>query len=43
MYAPQVDRPETEKEAFWGVLDDVTTMVESEVLLVPDDLIVIYL
>ena len=21
VYAPQVDRPEAEKEAFWGVLD----------------------
>ena len=26
-------RPETEKEAFWGMLDDVTTVAESEVLL----------
>ena len=27
VYVPQVDRPETEKEAFWGMLDDVTTLL----------------
>ena len=32
VYAPQVDRPEAEKEAFWGMLDDVTTVAESEVI-----------
>ena len=38
VYAPQVGRPETEKEAFWGMLDDVTTLAESEVLFVAGDL-----
>ena len=39
MYAAQVGRPEAEKElAFWGILDGVTTVAESEVLLVAGDL-----
>ena len=33
VYAPQVGRPEAEKEAFWGMLDDAKTVAESEVLL----------
>lgn len=38
VYVPQVGRPEEEKEAFWGVLDDVTTVADSEVLLIAGDL-----
>ncbi|KAK3876473.1 hypothetical protein Pcinc_018758 [Petrolisthes cinctipes] len=34
----QVGRPEEEKEAFWGTLDDATMVSESEVLLVAGDL-----
>ena len=37
-YAPQVDRSEAEREGFWGMLDDVTTVTESEVLLVAGNL-----
>ena len=33
-YTPQVGRPEAGKKAFLGVLDDVTTVEESGVLLV---------
>ena len=35
VYAPQVDRPEAEKEAFWCM---VTAVAESEVQLVAGDL-----
>ena len=38
VYAPLVGRPEAEKEAFWGMLDDVTTVAESEVLFVAGNL-----
>ena len=38
VYAPQVDRPEAEREAFWAMLDGVTTVGESVVLLVAGNL-----
>ena len=38
VYAPQVGRPQDEKEAFWGMLDDVINVPESEILLVAGDL-----
>ena len=37
MYAPQVGRPESEKEAFWGMLG-VLTMAKSKVLPVASTL-----
>ena len=38
VYAPQVGGPVAEKGAFWGMLDDVTTVAESKVLLVAGNL-----
>ena len=36
--APQVVSSEEEKDIFWGMLDDATTVADSEVLLVVGDL-----
>ncbi|XP_063847257.1 uncharacterized protein LOC135092572 [Scylla paramamosain] len=38
VYASQVGRPEEEKEAFWGVLDNVITVADSEILLIASNL-----
>ena len=38
VYVPQVGSPEAEKDVFLGILNDVTTLAESEVLLVVCDL-----
>ena len=37
-YAPQAGRSGEKKDAFWGMLDDTTTVTDSEVLLVAGDL-----